>query len=117
MGLNEKIKKYRKACGMNQITFAERMSVSQSTVASWESGSRTPDINAIMVMADMFGTTTDELLCRSSSVIARHDTQALTEEEQELLRLWRTCDKTMHRGVINLLKANPAIFEERGISS
>lgn len=116
MGLNEKIKKYRKACGMNQITFAERMSVSQSTVASWESGSRIPDINAIMVMADMFGTTTDELLCRSSSVIARHDTQALTEEEQELLKLWRSADQTSHMYAISVLKTKNSIYEERGIS-
>ena len=44
MTLGEKIKEARKAAGLSQEQFAEKMNVSRSAVAKWETDKGLPDI-------------------------------------------------------------------------
>lgn len=76
------MKRLRKRRKISQATLAEAMEVSQATIASWESGTRKPDIDAIIKMAAYFNTTTDDLL----GVVP---TGEQTEEEREL---WEILD-------------------------
>ena len=62
--LNDEIRRLRKASGLNQVSFADKMGVSQSTVASWENGTRRPDLDALCKIADLFNVSLDELLGR-----------------------------------------------------
>ena len=62
--LNDEIRRLRKASGLNQVSFADKMGVSQSTVASWENGTRRPDLDALCRIADLFNVSLDELLGR-----------------------------------------------------
>ena len=39
----ERVKELRERLGLTQLAFAEKVGVSQSTVACWETGQRTPD--------------------------------------------------------------------------
>lgn len=57
----DELKRLRKQRGLSQIEFAEILNVSQSTITSWENGTRKPDIDMLPVIADYFGVSMNEL--------------------------------------------------------
>ena len=59
--LAEKIRAIRKAAGLNQTEFAERLGVAQSTVVRWEQGA-TPSGDMLKAIADFANTTVERLL-------------------------------------------------------
>ena len=52
----------RKANGMTQREFGEKLFVSDKTVSRWECDECTPDLSLIPAIAEIFGITADELL-------------------------------------------------------
>ena len=52
----------RKRAGMTQQKLADAIGKGQSAIAQWETGSRRPNIDDLMKMAELFDCTTDELL-------------------------------------------------------
>jgi len=55
MNADEQILRYRKDRGLTQNELAERLNVSRSLVAMWESGERIPDSFSVEKMAELFG--------------------------------------------------------------
>ena len=53
----------RKANGMTQKELGEKLFVSDKTVSRWECDECTPELSLIPSIAEIFGITTDELLC------------------------------------------------------
>ena len=45
MTLGEKIKEARKQCGLSQEQLAEKMTVSRSAIAKWETDKGLPDVD------------------------------------------------------------------------
>ena len=62
MTLGEKLKKARKEAGLSQEQLAEKLSVSRSAVAKWESGKGMPDVNNLKVIAQLLDVSVDYLL-------------------------------------------------------
>lgn len=62
MILADKIIRLRKKNGWSQEELAERMNVSRQAVSKWEAAQTTPDLAKILLMAKLFGVTTDYLL-------------------------------------------------------
>lgn len=62
MILAEKIIKLRKRLGWSQEDLAEKMDVSRQSVSKWESTASIPDLNKIILLAELFSVTTDFLL-------------------------------------------------------
>ena len=62
MILADKIIKLRKQLGWSQEDLAEKMNVSRQSVSKWESTSSIPDLNKIILLAEIFGVTTDYLV-------------------------------------------------------
>ena len=60
----EKIKAYRKQCGMSQAELAKRVGVERSAVAKWESGKNLPQAARLVALAEIFGCSVDEILGR-----------------------------------------------------
>ncbi len=56
------IRKYRKACNMTQEEVAEKLGVSSSCIAQWETGTRKPNIIMLKKLSKVFQCSTDELL-------------------------------------------------------
>ena len=52
----------RKARGMTQSDLAEKMGVTDKAVSKWERDLCCPDINSFPKLADVFGTSVDELM-------------------------------------------------------
>ncbi|MBE6549896.1 MAG: helix-turn-helix transcriptional regulator [Ruminococcaceae bacterium] len=56
------IAEIRKRNNYSQSALAKELCVSQQTVSHWENGVRTPSIDKLIIMSDLFGCTIDELV-------------------------------------------------------
>lgn len=64
MKLGDNIQKFRRRLNMSQEELAEKCGVSRQAVTKWETSESTPSLDNIILLADLFGITTDELLGR-----------------------------------------------------
>ncbi|RLV58838.1 XRE family transcriptional regulator [Parashewanella curva] len=78
MILAEKIIQLRKRLGWSQEELADKMNVSRQSVSKWESSHSIPDLNKILILAEIFGVTTDFLLKDQHETI---DKDTLTDQE------------------------------------
>ena len=61
----ERLKQLRGEKGLTQQEVSDAVGVARETYARYESGARTPDIDMLSRLADLFGVTTDYLLGRT----------------------------------------------------
>jgi len=59
---DKRLRTLRENKGMSQKELAEALTLSPSTIGMYEQGSRQPDHDKLLIMADYFGVTTDYLL-------------------------------------------------------
>lgn len=87
----DRIRELRMKAGLSQQTLGQMMGVSAVAVGKWERGQTQPDINTLTRLADLFGTTIDDLCGHQAvpaddggkiSVMTRAFRQ-LTPDEQE----------------------------------
>ena len=69
MKLGEKIKLKRTEMELTQEELAEKLNVSRSSVANWESGRNYPDLQLIVLLADLLSISLDELLREDCEVV------------------------------------------------
>ena len=60
--IGEMISSLRKGKGMTQNDLAEKMNVTDKAVSKWERNLSCPDVNSIPKLAEILGTTVEELL-------------------------------------------------------
>ena len=60
--LSDELKKLRKDRGLTQTQLADALNVSQSTIASWENGTRQPTTDFLPTLAEFYGISTDKIL-------------------------------------------------------
>lgn len=58
------IKELRIVAGLKQIDLANILHTTQRKISYWESGKVEPDLDSLLLIADHFNITTDELLGR-----------------------------------------------------
>ncbi len=73
MILAEKIVKLRKQLGWSQEELAEKMNISRQSVSKWESTNSIPDLNRIIMLAELFDVSTDFLLKDENETFDAHD--------------------------------------------
>lgn len=64
MELSERIKQYRRERGYSQEQVARKLHITQGAVSQWELGLTAPNAQQVGALADLLGTTADELLGR-----------------------------------------------------
>ena len=62
MNFSEALKAKRKEFGMSQDQLAEKLCVSRQAITKWETGGGMPDIENMLAIASLFGTTVEELV-------------------------------------------------------
>lgn len=65
-----KISELRKAKNMTQMELADKMGISFQAVSNWERGNSMPDISKLPEIAQLLGTTVDEMLGEESELVA-----------------------------------------------
>ena len=80
MKFNERLMALRKKRGLSQEELGFELGVSRQTVSKWESGQSYPDFQRLVLLADYFDISLDELV-RGLDV---GDVRALNESEKQL---------------------------------
>ena len=62
MLISERIRHYRKKCGLSQEELGEKLLVSRQTISLWEQGQTVPTIDNLIRLKDIFHVSTDEIL-------------------------------------------------------
>ena len=83
MTLGEKIKEARKQAGLSQEQFAEKMNVSRSAVAKWETDKGIPDISNLKVMSKLLNVSIDHLLDDGESLDFGEITEPINLDDYE----------------------------------
>lgn len=91
--LGERIAKLRKQRNLSQYELAERLGFSRGKLANYEQGTRQPDYDTLLKIADYFNVSTDFLLGKTDEKnpdkqrinSAYHEYEKLTEEEKDYL--------------------------------
>ena len=68
MTLGEKLRNARKQEGLTQEQFSEKLGISRSAVAKWETDNGIPDISNLIALSDEFGLSLDELIKENTAV-------------------------------------------------
>jgi len=67
MTFGEKLQRLRQQAGMSQDALAERLHVSRQAVSRWERDETMPETDKVVMLADLFGVTTDYLLRKQTA--------------------------------------------------
>ena len=84
MTFGEKLKEARKKAGLSQEQFAEKLSVSRSAVAKWESDRGMPDVNNLKVMARLLDVSVDYLLDEAEKLSFNETKEAIDIDSFEV---------------------------------
>ena len=68
MTLGEKIREARRKCGLSQEQLAEKLAVSRSAIAKWETDKGLPDVGNLKILARLLNVSVDHLLDESRTV-------------------------------------------------
>ena len=60
--IGERIQEYRKARGLNQEEFAEKIGVSRQAVSKWERDKAYPDLDRVVCICEILDISIDELI-------------------------------------------------------
>lgn len=68
MTIGEKIAALRLSADISQEQLAEKISVSRQSVSKWEMDQALPQIDKVLLICELFGISTDELLCEKNAL-------------------------------------------------
>ena len=105
MTLHETIKFLRRSSKLTQEQVASYIGVKRVAYTAYEAGRTSPSLENVVKLAKLYNVTTDTLLgCFTNAAVTMADfedkynsdrfgTKALTDEERELIAIYRTSDK------------------------
>ena len=95
MTLGEKIREARRKCGLSQEQLAEKMSVSRSAIAKWETDKGLPDVGNLKMLARLLSVSVDRLLDEGEEV-----DESVIREPYNLVAYGHGCKKVRKDRVV-----------------
>ena len=83
MTFGEKLQRLRQKAGMSQDALAEQLHVSRQAVSRWERDETMPETDKVVLLADLFGVTTDYLLRQQAEAQAPQTADAQPERKHD----------------------------------
>lgn len=65
---NKRLREMRMKCGFTQQNMADRLEISLNAYQKYEQAERSPSLDCLVKMADIFDISLDYLLCRDSFI-------------------------------------------------
>lgn len=93
----------RIAHGWSQEQLAQAIGTTQQTIQRWESGQTDPQVGKVEAVSSALGVTMSYLLGVDASV--EYDSTRLTNDELELLRVWRSLDERKRSVLLAVARA------------
>lgn len=84
-----RIKQLREESGLSQAKLARELGVGVGSVGMWESSDEVPPVKKLQIIANYFDVSLDYLVGKSDVRKPTEGGASLTDEEEELLRLFR----------------------------
>lgn len=84
MEIGKQIKKYRSELNMSQDALAEKIYVSRQTISNWENDKSYPDVNSLVFLSEVFGTSIDNLIKGDIEIMKE---EVRTEDKKEFEKL------------------------------
>ncbi len=113
MTLGEKLSIRRKAKSLTQDEVAEKLNVTPQAVSKWENDQSCPDIMFLPALADLYGTTVDELLSREDKPLTVLIPKEKRKSIDDMILLIR-CEDGDNKIKVNLPLALLKIFLKSG---
>jgi len=99
--VGDTVRMLRDERNLSQDQLAQKIGVSRSTVATYESGNRFPSLDSLIALARVFGVTTDYLLGVSARKQVSLDVTGLTPRQIEsldfVIKNYRECNANAHK--------------------
>lgn len=105
MTLGEKIKEARRKCGFSQEQLAEKMSVSRSAIAKWETDKGLPDVGNLKMLARLLNVSVDHLLDEAEAA-----EESVIRETYQLAAYGYGCKKVKKDRVVREKYPDAAIY-------
>ena len=102
---------YRKRDGLTQASLAEKLNYSDKAVSKWERGESIPDVLTLMQLAELFGTTVNDLVCDPNALPENSDSRlekAMTQVSEKALK--RKANKNVIQALSSTLVWFVALF-------
>lgn len=95
----------RKEAGLTQVEIAKKINVSQQCYSDYENGKTDPDMNTLVMIADLLQVSTDYLLGRTDDLgtAISFGAPALSTQEQDLLRGFRRLLPKTQKHIIDIV--------------
>ena len=97
MEVGTRIKEHRTRLGLSQDDLAQRIYVSRQTISSWENDKTYPDVQSLLILTQVFGTTVDDLI--------KGDVEAMTKTIDNDVRLMKRLSLVMLGFIVLMLAA------------
>lgn len=65
---NERLRNVRKKCGLTQQNMADKLGISLNAYQKYEQAERSPSLERLVIIADIFDISIDYLLCRDEFI-------------------------------------------------
>lgn len=111
----ERFRKLRKERRYSQLKVASDLNVAQSTIASWEAGVRSPNMDMIPQLAEYFGVSVDYLLDLSENPVQAEQPSssgAFTTTIPQIVMMGREMEKMTPEQRDQMLAVGKALFRE-----
>ena len=105
MTLGGKIREARRKCGLSQEQLADKMSVSRSAIAKWETDKGLPDVGNLKLLARLLNTSLDRLLDDAEEV-----DESVIREKYNLIAYGPGCKKVKKDRVVRERFPNAKIY-------
>ena len=105
MTLGEKIREARRKCGLSQEQLADKMSVSRSAIAKWETDKGLPDVGNLKLLARLLNISLDRLLDDAEEV-----DESVIREKYNLIAYGPGCKKVKKDRVVRERFPNAKIY-------
>lgn len=102
------IKDARAKSGFTQRRASEISGIPLGTLRRWEQGINEPDIDSIILLADIYGVSTDVLL--GNPTADGFDSTKLRDDERELINLYRSCTTQGREYLLGVVRVTAGIF-------
>ena len=101
------IKDARNRAGYKQKQVSDLTGIPLGTLRRWEQGVNEPDIDSIIMLADFYGVSVDELL--GSSFAPERD-DGLSPDERRLVDLYRRCSEKGRETLMGVAEVTAGLF-------
>lgn len=88
MELGRMIKKYRNDLSLSQDALAEKIYVSRQTISNWENDKSYPDVNSLVLLSEVFGTSIDNLIKGDVEIMKKEVNNEERTKFEKLSRLY-----------------------------